>query len=133
VAIADVDRNKSTYILSVASDAAEIGASLSTSPESVVQAIFDAVKTGDLSFLKELCDPQGQNDSDTQMICDAATDETNREEFLQYFAIGGINGAVQISPGGDRAKAPFVFGPDGDQEETMELINRDGQWYLFGF
>jgi hypothetical protein len=133
VTIADVDRNKGTYILSVASDAAEIRAALSISPESVVQAIFDAVMTGDLSSLKELCDSQGQNDRDTQMICDAATDDANREEFLRYFSTGGISGDAQISPGGDRAEVPFVFGPDGDQEKTMELINRDGQWYLFGF
>jgi hypothetical protein len=67
------------------------------------------------------------------MICDAATDDTNREEFVQYFSAGGITGDAQISPEGDRAEVPFQFGPDGEREETMILVNWDGRWYLFGF
>lgn len=102
-------------------------------PESVVQAIFDAANSGDFASLKDLCDPLGENDGDTQMICDLATDETNQEEFVQYFAAGKISGDTQISPDGAQTAVPFLFGPDGDSEETMVLINRDGQWYLFGF
>ena len=133
VSVEDVDKNKGAYILTTASDAADIKVSPSTSPESVVQVIFDAAKSGDFASLKNLCDPLGENDGDTQGICDLATDDTNREEFVQYFATGRISGDAQISPEGDRAEVPFLFGPDGDREETMELINRDGQWYLFGF
>jgi hypothetical protein len=102
-------------------------------PEIVVQTIFDAAKSGDFAALKDLCDPLGENDSDTQMICDMATDDTNGEEFIQYFAAGKISGDAKISLEGDKAEVAFLFGPDGDREETMELINRDGQWYLFGF
>ena len=79
------------------------------------------------------CDPLGENDSDTQMICDIATDETNREEFIEYFATGKISGEARISRNGAEAEVPFLFGPDGDREETMNLINRDGQWYLSSF
>jgi hypothetical protein len=67
------------------------------------------------------------------MICDVAADETNREEFVQYFATGKISGDAQISADGMQAEVPFLFGPDGADEEIMGLINRDGQWYLFGF
>jgi len=121
-----------------ASDAAETGAadagiSPATLPEGVVQAIFDAAQSGNFASLKNLCDPLGENDGDTQMICDVAADDTNREQFVQYFAAGKINGEVIISPTGDQAAVPFLFGPDGNSEETMELINRDGQWYLFSF
>jgi tetratricopeptide (TPR) repeat protein len=133
VSVEDVDKNKGAYILAIASDAADIEVSPLTSPESVVQAIFDAAKSGDFASLKNLCDPLGENDGDTQGICDLATDDTNREEFVQYFATGRISGDAQISPEGDKAEVPFLFGPDGDREETMGLINRDGQWYLFGF
>jgi tetratricopeptide (TPR) repeat protein len=132
VTIEDSGHNKGAYILTITSDA-PIEVAPATSPESVVQAVFDAAKSGDFAPLKELCDPLGENDGDTQMICDMATDDTNREEFVQYFATGKISGEASISPQGDRAEVPFLFGPDGEREETMELINRDGQWYLFGF
>jgi hypothetical protein len=103
------------------------------SPESMVQTIFDAAKSGNFALLQGLCDPLGKNDNDTQTICNWATDETNRGEFIKYFAAGRINGEATISPDGTQAEVPFLFGPDGDNEETMELINRDGRWYLFGF
>ncbi len=132
VSVEDVDKNKGAYILAIASDA-PIEVAPATSPESVVQTIFDAAKSGDFASLEELCDPLGENDGDTQMICDLATDDTNREEFVQNFATGNIGGDAKISPDGAEAKVPFLFGPDGDGEQTMGLINRDGQWYLFGF
>ena len=132
VSVEDVDGNKGAYILATTSDA-PIEVAPVTSPESVVQAIFDAAKSGDFAPLKALCDPLGENDGDTQMICDTATDDTNREEFVEYFATGKTSGNAKISPEGDKAEVPFLFGPDGDSEETMGLINREGQWYLFGF
>ncbi|MCJ7625016.1 MAG: hypothetical protein MUO76_16065, partial [Anaerolineaceae bacterium] len=133
VSIEDLDKNKGAYILVISSEPADTEVSSSTSPESVVQVIFDAAISGDFEPLENLCDPQGENDGDTQMICDLATDDTNREEFIESFAAGKISGDAQIGPQGDKAEVPFLFGPDGDREETMELINRDGQWYLFGF
>lgn len=132
LSVEDVDKNKGAYILATTSDA-PIEVAPATSPESVVQAVFDAAISGDFGSLKEICDPLGENDGDTQMICDLAADDTNREEFVQYFATGKINGEVKISPDGSEAEVPFLFGPDGDREETMVLINRDGRWYLFGF
>jgi hypothetical protein len=69
----------------------------------------------------------GENDDDTQAICDLATDETQRESFVEFFATGKITGDASISPDGAEAEVPFLFGPDADREETMKLINRDGQ------
>jgi hypothetical protein len=102
-------------------------------PEEVVQAVFDAAQSGDFAALAYLCDPLGENDGDTQMICDAATDDTNREEIVQFFAKGRITGDTQMGPNDNEAQVPFLFGPDGDSEETMVLIMRNGRWYLFGF
>ena len=133
VSVEDVDRNKGAYILAVAANVSASPAAASTPPESVVQAIFDAAKSGDFSGLKDLCDPLGENDGDTQAICGLATDAANRDEFVQYFSTGKVNGSAQISPAGDKAQVPFLLGPDGDSEGTMTLVNRDGQWYLFGF
>jgi hypothetical protein len=102
-------------------------------PESVLQMVFEAAQTGDFSSLQNLCDPLGENDGDTQMICNLATDDTERDSFIEFFAKGQINGNAQISPDGNEAEVPFLFGPDGQNEETMKLTNRDGQWYLFSF
>ena len=133
VSVEDVDRNKGAYILAVAANVSASPAAASTPPESVVQAVFDAAKSGDFSGLKNLCDPLGENDGDTQAICGLATDAANRDEFVQYFSTGKVNGSAQISPAGDKAQVPFLLGPDGDSEGTMTLVNRDGQWYLFDF
>ncbi|MCJ7626497.1 MAG: tetratricopeptide repeat protein, partial [Anaerolineaceae bacterium] len=47
VSIEDLDKNKGAYILVVTGDAADTEVSSSTSPESVVQVIFDAAISGD--------------------------------------------------------------------------------------
>ena len=99
----------------------------------MVQVVFDAAKSDDFASLEDLCDPLGENDEDTQMIYDIAADDTNREEFVQAFASGEVNGIAEISADGTEAVVPFLRGPDGDTEETMKLVNRDGQWYLHSF
>jgi hypothetical protein len=54
-----------------------------------------------------------------------------RQEFVEYFAQGKLNGQAIIN--GNQAEVPFLYGPDGTDAETMDLIQRDGQWYLYGF
>jgi hypothetical protein len=102
-------------------------------PEGVLQAVFDTAKSGDFAPLADLCDPLGENDGDTQAICDLASDESDRESFIAYFRNASMAGPAQISPDGKTADVPFLSGPDGDQEETMVLIRRDGRWYLLQF
>lgn len=104
-----------------------------TPPEQVANIIFEAAQTQNFALLKDLCDPLGENDDDTQQICNLATDETNRAEFVQVFQAGRLNGLARFSPEGDKAEVPFLFGPNGDRDETMILVKRDGQWYLYGF
>lgn len=130
VSVDDVDGNKGAYLLSVASDAASMPAS---TPESVVQAVIDAAVTGDFSALGALCDPLGENDGDTQRICELAANEADREDFIQNFEKAQIMGAAVVSPQGDRAQVSILFGAGGDLEGTFELVNRDGQWYLVDF
>lgn len=103
-------------------------------PVSVVEAVFAATQSEDYSSLAGLCDPQKQNDIDTQKICDLATDETDRVEFIAAFAKGKVAGPAAITTeGSDQiAEVPVLFGPDGDEEETFKLVQRDGKWYLFG-
>lgn len=103
----------------------------SNSPEAVVQAIFDAAKTQDFATLPGLCDPLGQNDEDTALICAITAQHPQKDAFVQIFAPGKISGKAIVKD--NQAQVPFLFGPAGDKEETMDLILRDGQWYLLGF
>lgn len=100
-------------------------------PAKVVQVVFDAAQTQSFAALAGLCDPQGENDEDTAMICAITPGHADKDSFVTYFAKGKVNGEVTVS--GDRAQVPFLFGPDGDQQETMSLIRRDGKWYLLEF
>ncbi|MEM7059172.1 MAG: hypothetical protein AAF557_16425 [Pseudomonadota bacterium] len=103
-----------------------------TSPEAVTTAIFEAAQTGDSSALATLCDPRGENDGDTQeYICEMTAGSANWDEYVSYFAKGKLNGPAEVN--GLKAKVPFLFGPDGTDKETMNLIQRDGKWYLSSF
>ena len=100
-------------------------------PAAVLQAVFDSAITADYAVLPSLCDPLGENDDDTQAICDIETGHELEDLFYEYFSLGQITGVPEID--GDEAEVPFTFGPDGTDEETMDFILRDGKWYLYGF
>jgi hypothetical protein len=100
-------------------------------PVRVVQALFDAARTGQLAPLGGLCDPQGENDGDTRNICNLAQEGSQSGEFVQYFRSGRVNGQATVN--GSRASVPILFGPDGRRPETMQLIKRGNRWYLFSF
>jgi hypothetical protein len=104
-------------------------------PASVAQAIFDAAASADFAALAGLCDPQKQNDRDTQSICDLATDTTNQADFLAVFAKGKVSGAAALrtESGLEYADVPILMGESGTDEETITLVNRDGKWYLSSF
>ncbi|MCA9934856.1 MAG: tetratricopeptide repeat protein [Ardenticatenaceae bacterium] len=100
-------------------------------PASVLIAVFDAAASGDYTNLAGLCDPLGENDGDTALICEITPEHDMAGDFAAYFGNGRINGNLLID--GDHAELPFLFGPDSDQDETMNFILRDGKWYLFDF
>ncbi|RME82399.1 MAG: hypothetical protein D6775_11015 [Caldilineae bacterium] len=110
----------------------EVQADLST-PEGTLEAVFEAARTGDFTALAVLCDPLRENDRDTQRICDLTADDPLRASFVEYFSSGKLNGEAVISADGNTAEVPFLFGPNGDQEETMRLIKRNGKWYLLDY
>lgn len=100
----------------------------SSDPANVVDAVFEAAKTGNASLLKGLCNPAGTFDLDARRICDYASGFDKEGEFPMFFARGKRNGEVQQS--GDQASVPFLFGPNGDKPDTMDLVKRDGKWYI---
>ncbi|MCI0472655.1 MAG: hypothetical protein L0Y76_03640 [Ignavibacteria bacterium] len=98
-------------------------------PVKVVEAVFEAARTGDYSVLPELCDPTGKNDGDTKAICFIGTlSEEDRSQFAKYFSKGKVAGDAEIS--GDSAKVKILFGTHGTEKEEFNLIRIDGKWYL---
>jgi hypothetical protein len=122
---------ESLTIIEVEDDPEMAGEVDFTDPASVLQAVFAAAQTQDFSALSRLCDPLGDHDGDTQLICEITDDHPDKDAFVSYFAKAKIAGEPIIQ--GDEAHIPFTFGPNGDEEETMVLIQRDGKWYLLSF
>ena len=102
-----------------------------TDPVSVLQAVFTAARTEDFAALSGLCDPRGENDDDTALICAITAEHPDKDSFVEYFAPARVAGNAAVD--GDRAEIPFLFGPDGAQQETMGLVQREGKWYLTDF
>ena len=100
-------------------------------PKSVTASIFYAAETGRTGNLRGLCDPTGAGNADTRRICAMHPGAPDWESFRQSFAHAHLNGEPRVS--GDRATLDFVFGPAGTDSETMELVRRDGRWYLSSF
>jgi hypothetical protein len=48
--------------------------------------------------------------------------------FATNFEFGKVAGAAEIS--GDKAIVPIKFGPNGDKQETFQLVKRGNRWYL---
>jgi len=100
-------------------------------PKSVTASIFYAAETGDAAHLAGLCDPTGAGDADTRRVCAVRPGSADWESFRRTFARARLNGEPRVS--GDHAVLDFVFGPDGTRTDTMELVRRDGRWYLSAF
>ena len=119
-------------LVPVAGTAADEPAVDFSKPEAVLAAVFQAASGGAFGVLASLCDPMKENDGDTQRICDVAKAAPGgQEEFSKWFKTGKVTGEPTVD--GDRVQIPFSFGPDGSKSETMNLIRRDGKWYLSSF
>ena len=101
-------------------------------PLMVVQAIFDAAQSHDMSSLSGLCDPTGSGDGDTKALCNVGSQTQQvQDAFISYFQNGRTIGNAVISE--NRAKVKFKFGPDGTRDEEMSLVKVNGKWYLSSF
>ncbi len=99
------------------------------SPRAVAETIFNAAKNGSCEGLPALIDTNA--DGDSKMIAQAATDKKIQEEFKTYFKKGKVVGEPVINE--DKASVNILFGPDGNKEETFEMVKKDGKWYLQSF
>jgi len=100
-----------------------------STPGAVAETIFDAAKSGKYDGLPALIDADA--DGDSKRIASVATDPATQVEFKKYFEKGKVNGEPLID--GDKASVKILFGPDGDKEETFEMVKKDNKWYLKSF
>ena len=115
--------------------------SIQSSPESVMEEVFRAANSKDFSKLHLLCPSDKSNDGDTQQfICDVATSsDKTKEEYVSYFKDARINGEITYGEnvvGVRTAAVPFWFNHPGGESrsnETMNLIEIEGKWYLSSF
>ncbi|HEX7844604.1 MAG TPA: hypothetical protein VF476_02320 [Chitinophagaceae bacterium] len=98
-------------------------------PKQVAESIFDAAKSGHYEELAVLIDTEA--DSDSKMIAQVAADANLQNEFKKYFSKGKVSGEPTID--GEKASVKILFGPDGDKEETFEMVKKNGKWYLQSF
>lgn len=99
-------------------------------PQSVMQALFDAVKSGNLENLSYLCDPTGSGDGETKEICKMNSMPFEaKKSFIEYFKNGAVIGNPIII--GDEASVNFTFGPNNSKTAEMKLIRLNGKWYLY--
>lgn len=123
-----------------------------TDPANVVNAVFYSARTGDYSLLENICDPFGKGDGDTKRICMMTnlkkqavqygeTTEMKKtfDEFSSNFKLASTYGQIQYEiseEGNEIAKVLFMFNHPGGESrssEVMNLVKRDGKWYLYSF
>jgi|GEM_PF-1609953 len=102
-------------------------------PASVMNYIFESSIAGDFSNFRNLGDPYGENDGDVDNICYAEMmTKTQQKEFFKVFVNGRVMGEAQIN--GDQAVVEFAFGEfSGNRLEQMNMVNRNGYWYLSSY
>jgi hypothetical protein len=100
-----------------------------SSPGAVAETIFEAAKSGSYESLAILIDTDA--DGDSKRIGSVSSDAAFQQEFKKYFEKGKLDGEPVID--GDKASVKILFGPDGDKEETFEMVKKDGNWYLKSF
>lgn len=126
----------SRYVKNIQNEIAELELirvfNFQKTPDGVVKYLFASAKNKDFSKLRYLCDPYAENDGDTKRLCNVEM-YTNKykEEFIREFQNGRIIGEPKIE--GDIAKVEFAFGRSSNKLETMNLIKRNGNWYLGSF
>lgn len=103
-----------------------------TEPLALVEELFAVAESGEFKKLAGMCDPEGKNDKDTRRICELADGkEKRKKEFVKYFTNASVDGDPIIE--GEEAKVNILFGPNGEKKETLNLVQREGKWYLSSF
>tara|TARA_B100001564_G_scaffold195970_1_gene164674 strand:- start:2958 stop:3719 length:762 start_codon:yes stop_codon:yes gene_type:complete len=107
---------------------------INASPQSVVQAIFDAAKSNDFKGLKYLCSSEVDFDGDVYSICNLENESQKiKDEFIAWFKNGQINNLMPINNNGYEASVWIIFGPKTNKDEKINLVKNNNKWYLSSF
>lgn len=98
-------------------------------PKDLAEAIFLAAQSGNYKCLASFIDADADNDC--KRIVLAVSDSGTSKQFQKYFSKGKVIAEPIVN--GDKAYINILFGPDGTQEETFELVRKDNKWYLHSF
>lgn len=117
-----------------------------STPQGVMDAMIQAAKMKDPSWLKGLCPPDQSNDGDTDCICalygnykphncngDQKEEgaELTWDIYVEYFSQASV---VKIELyDEEHAIAQFTFGPDGSIKEAVKLVHINDKWYILAF
>ena len=108
------------------------GAPDQSTPEGTLATVFAAAKSGDLASLKALVPAAGDLDGDVERIRKVAdADKAAQKEFSEWFGAGKVVGKARVED--DTADIDFTFGPKGSRSDTMNLVRKDGKWFLDSF
>ena len=117
-----------------------------SSPEIVMNTIFQAAQSGEVGVLKFLLPPYDEQsgkipcDGDCKALCNPGNESMREElkgnyvsigDFKEYFGKGKIIGEPTIN--GNEAQVNFVFGPNLERNETMKMQKINEKWYLRSF
>ncbi len=102
-----------------------------SNPKRVLSSVFFAAKEGKSDHLSSLCDPAGNANTHAKRICAQELGAPDWSAFVSQFEKARLIGEARIA--GNTALVNFVFGKSGTSPETMELVRRDGRWYLLAF
>ena len=102
-----------------------------STPQSVAEIMFASARTGKYDILKNLCSSDIDTDSDSKKVCEVSGDAALQQNFSEYFTKGKIIGEPTID--GNKAVVKILFGPDGNREESLNLVKKDGKWFLASF
>jgi hypothetical protein len=127
-------------------ESGEQGDDSNSSPEAVMNTIFQVARSGEVGVLKFLLPPANEQtgeipcDGDCKALCNPGNESMKKElgnnymsleDFKRMFTDGKIVGSPDIE--GNSAKLNFVFGPGGGKKETMNMQKIGGKWYLSSF
>ncbi len=98
-------------------------------PVDLLNYIFESTKNRDFKNFRYLSDPYTEIDNSVKLICYAEILSTRQQEnFITDFENGRIIGKPKIK--NNTAEIEFAFGPYSDKLEVMNLVNRNGLWFL---
>lgn len=98
-----------------------------STPEGVVQKVFEVATSKKYEELSGLCAPEA--DQGIQKICDLNDADADAQAQFSAFISKGSMGSSEIE--GDRATI-HLTGENGKHDGKVFLVKKQGRWYMVG-